>query len=84
MLTSHTLVGMESRLDEVSEVLTNEVIDIGYEVVNGEERWTSVGHSNEMRILVVVWTMRADLIRPVTAFVAGKQLTSDYLKQKGW
>ena len=70
--------------DEVSEVLANEAIDIDYAVVNGEQRWTSVGHSNGMRILVVVWTMRSDLIRPVTAFEAGKQLASDYLKQKGW
>jgi hypothetical protein len=69
--------------DEVAEAMANEAIDVDYEVVNGEQRWTSVGHSNRMRVLVVVWTMRADSVRPVTAFEAGKQLASDYLKQKG-
>lgn len=39
--------------------------------------------SGAVRILVVVWTMRGNALRPVTAFEAGKQLASDYLKQKG-
>jgi uncharacterized DUF497 family protein len=52
--------------------------------VNGEERWTLLGHSNHLRVLVVVWTMRGELIRPVTAFEAGKRLAEDYVKEKGW
>jgi uncharacterized DUF497 family protein len=39
---------------EVVEVFRNETIDLNYETVNGEERWTSVGHSDALRILVVV------------------------------
>ena len=50
---------------------------------NDEERGTSVGYTNEMRILVVVWTMRGELIRPVTAFEAGKELISDHFREKG-
>ena len=57
------------RPNEAAEAMANEAIDIDYEVVNGEQRWTSVGHSNGMRILVVVWTMRGDSVRPVTAFL---------------
>jgi uncharacterized DUF497 family protein len=68
---------------EVLEVFGNETVDLNYEVVNGEERWTSVGHSNALRILVVVWTMRSEAIRPVTAFEAGKKLAEEYLKGKG-
>ena len=68
--------------DEVAEVLANEAIDLRYEVVDGEERWTSVGHTNRMRILV--WTMRGDSVRPVTAFEAGGQLAADCLAEKGW
>jgi uncharacterized DUF497 family protein len=66
-------------------VFANETLDLGYEVVNGEERWTSIGHSNGLRVLVVVWTMQGDaIIRPITAFEAGKRLTSEYVRQKGW
>ncbi len=69
---------------EVLEVFANETLDLGYEVADGEERWTSIGHNNEFRVLVVVWTMRGDAIRPITAFEANKRLTSDYVRQKGW
>jgi len=68
---------------EVLEVFLNEALDLDYETVNGEERWTSVGHSNQLRVLVVIWTMRGELIRPVTAFEAGKRLAADYFKEKG-
>jgi uncharacterized DUF497 family protein len=69
---------------EVLEVFRNEAMDLNYETVNGEERWTSVGHSNAVRILVVVWTMRGESIRPVTAFEAGKRLAEVCFKEKGW
>jgi uncharacterized DUF497 family protein len=62
---------------EVGEVFANEASDLLYEVVDGEERWTSIGHTNRMRI-------RGDLVRPVTAFEAGRQLIADYLAEKGW
>ena len=39
---------------EVEQVFANETADIDFEVVNGEERWTSVGHTSQLRILVVV------------------------------
>jgi uncharacterized DUF497 family protein len=68
----------------VSELFANEPLDLGYEVIDGEERWTSIGHSNELRILVAVWAMRGDAIRPITVFEAGKRLTSDYVRQQGW
>ena len=66
---------------EVGEVFANEAVDIDYQVIEGEARWTSVGHTAAMRILVVVWTMRANSVRPITAFEPGKRLASDYLKQ---
>lgn len=69
---------------EVLEVFRNKAMDLNYETVKGEERWTSVGHSNALRILVVVWTMRGESIRPVTAFEAGKRLTEEYMTEKGW
>jgi uncharacterized DUF497 family protein len=68
----------------VLEAFTIEAIDVRYGVVDGEERWTSVGHTNEMRISVIARTMRGEAIRPVTAFEAGKQLAPDYLTEEEW
>jgi uncharacterized DUF497 family protein len=68
--------------NEVLQVFANDAIDLRYEVVNGEERWTSVGHTDALRILVVVWTMRGESVRTVTAFEAGKRLASEYVMQK--
>jgi uncharacterized DUF497 family protein len=62
----------------------NEASDLRYEVVNSEERWTSIGHTDTLRILVVVWTMRGESVRAVTAFDAGKRATAEYVTQKGW
>ncbi len=69
--------------NEVEQVFINEALDINFEVVNGEERWTSIGHTAVMRVLVVVWTMRGERVRTVTAFEAGKRAAAEYFKQKG-
>ena len=68
---------------EVEQLFANKAVDINFDMVNGEERWTSIGHTRELRILVVVWTMREDSIRPVTAFEADKQLAKEYLTIRG-
>jgi len=34
--------------------------------------------------LVVVWTMRGELIRPVTAFAASKAMAKGCLEERGW
>jgi len=63
--------------------IANKAVDIDFDVVNGEERWTSIGHTEQLRILVVVWTMREESIRPVTAFEADKRLAKEYLAKIG-
>jgi len=70
--------------DEVFAVFANEAIDLSYEAVGGEDRWTSIGHTDGLRILVIVWTIRGESIRPVTAFDPGKRLAAEYYRQKGW
>lgn len=45
--------------------------------------YTSVGHTNAFRVLVLVWTMRGDATRPITAFDASERLTKRYLIEKG-
>jgi hypothetical protein len=34
--------------------------------------------------LVVIWTMRAELVRVVTAFDAGKAMRAEYFAERGW
>jgi uncharacterized DUF497 family protein len=68
---------------EVEEVFANDPADIGYSTVEADGRWTSVGHTNSVRILVVVWAMRGETIRPITAFEATKQLRKTYLASRG-
>ena len=70
--------------DDVIQTFSNDAIDLNYEVVNGEDRWTSIGHTDKLRILVVVWTMRGEAIRAVTAFDAGAQVAAEYFRQRGW
>ena len=69
---------------EVEQVLVNDATDLRYEQVEGEDRWTSIGHTAQLRILIVVWTMRGALIRPVTAFGASTGIAAEYVSGKGW
>ena len=50
---------------EVEEVFANDPMDLKFQVVNGEDRYASVGHTRVMRILLVIWTLRGEAIRPV-------------------
>ena len=68
---------------EAEAAVADDPLDFSYEVVAGEERWTTVGHSSQMRILIVTWTFRQEKIRVVTARQATKRLRGDYLRAKG-
>ena len=68
--------------EEAQQALTNEPMDFGYQIVDGEERWTSLGHTNKLRILKVVWTVRGDLTRVVTAVDAPRNEARAYLRAK--
>ena len=51
--------------------MQNSPLDLAYEVVNGEERYRSVGMTDSGRLLVAIWTLRDGNVRAVTAFPAG-------------
>lgn len=70
---------------EAEQVLLNDPFDLKYEVVKGEERWTSIGHTGGFRVLLVVWTLRGgDIVRAVTAREAAKSVRITYLREKGF
>ncbi|MGA3025882.1 MAG: BrnT family toxin [Bryobacteraceae bacterium] len=64
--------------EEVEQVFGNDPMDLDAEVVDGEERYSGVGHTNRLRVPVLAWTMRGDATRPITAF----EEDSDYGAQK--
>ncbi len=70
--------------DEVEQVFANEPLDIDFDVVGAEERWTSIGHTNLLRVLVVVWAIRDGSVRPITAFEASEVARAEYLRSKGF
>jgi len=70
--------------DEVEQVLWNDPLDIDFNAIGGEERWTSIGHTNLLRVLLVVWSMRDASVRPITALEASKVARREYLRAKGF
>lgn len=70
--------------EEVEQAFVNDPMDLGAEVVDGEERYTSVGHTNQLRVLVMAWTMRGDATRAITAFDASERLAKRYLAERGF
>jgi uncharacterized DUF497 family protein len=52
-------------------------------VVGGEDRWTAVGGTNALRVLVVVFTVRAEMIRPITGWNAERRTKKDYFLKRG-
>ena len=53
------------------------------DVIDGEELWTVVSETDQMRLLIVVFTMRDELVRAVTAYEASARMRTEYLTEKG-
>ncbi|MGO9255518.1 MAG: BrnT family toxin [Bryobacteraceae bacterium] len=68
---------------EVEEVFHNSPAIRGHEVVNGEDRWTSVGATESLRVLVLVFTVRGEKIRPITGWDADGRTKKEYFSERG-
>jgi uncharacterized DUF497 family protein len=68
--------------EEAEEAILGEPLDVGFDVVNGEERWSYLGETGEARVLRVVVTMRGERIRVVTAFEPATYQKNFYWKWK--
>src|SRR6266478_3916050 len=60
--------------EEAEQVILNDPVDLGMEIVEGEERYLNLGATVQRRVLLVVTTWREDRIRVVTAFEPIKRL----------
>lgn len=67
---------------EFEEVILNDPLDLDCDVIDGEERYRSVGITNGGRLLLVVWTVRCGNVRAVTAFPASASNKRDFLKRR--
>jgi len=70
--------------DEVEQVFANEPLDIDFDVAGNEERWTSIGHTNLLRVLIVGWAMRNGSVRCITAFETSRARRTEYFGAKGF
>ena len=68
---------------EVEEFFHNDPAIRGHEVVDGEDRWTAAGATNALRVLVVVFTMRDEKIRPITGWAADHRTKKGYFMERG-
>ena len=56
-------------------------MDVDYGLVNDEERFRSVGLTDQGRLLSVVWTVRNGKVRAITAFPASVLDKKAYLER---
>jgi uncharacterized protein len=69
--------------EEAEQVILNDPVDLGMEIVEGEERYINLGETVQGRVLLVVTTWREDRIRVVTAFEPIKRLIQLYYRERG-
>jgi uncharacterized DUF497 family protein len=56
-------------------------LDLDCAVIDGEERYRSVGITNGGRFLLVAWTVRGGRVRAVTAFPASASNKQNFLER---
>lgn len=69
--------------DEAAAVLYHDPLEIEVQLRNGEERRLVIGMTDEGRYLSVVYTIREEFIRVVTAFPASAKRRRMYRERKG-
>ena len=68
--------------EEAEQVILNDPVDVGMEIVEGEEHYLNLGATVQGRVLLVVTTWREDRVRVVTAFEPIKRLIQFYYQER--
>ena len=67
---------------EFEQVIVNDPLDLEYQVESSEERYKALGVTDNGRVLIVVWTLRAGKVRAVTAYPAGRPYAKLYREMR--
>ena len=67
---------------EAEEAYNSSPVYLDYQIEDGEQRHREIGETLTSRILVVVSTMRGDLVRIITAYPHHRALRLSYLAFK--
>lgn len=68
--------------EEAEEIILGDPLDIEFDIVDGEERWSYVGETTDGRILWVTIALRGKRMRVVTAFEPEKYWKVFYLEER--
>jgi uncharacterized DUF497 family protein len=68
--------------EQIEMVLRNDPIDWNYDDSHGEPRWSVIGHLADLRVIVVVFTIRDEKCRPITAFRAAPPYQAQYWMER--
>jgi uncharacterized protein len=71
------------RREEVEEVFANGPAIVDYEFFDPEDRWSAVGATNSLRVLVIIFTVRGERIRPITGWLADRRTREEYFRRRG-
>jgi uncharacterized DUF497 family protein len=69
-----------SRAD-AEDVLSGNHFLLEYQMEGNEQRWLAVGATRNGRILVIVFAVRAEAIRPITGWAADRETAELYFGQ---
>ena len=75
-LAAHTVTPAE-----FEQLMNNDPLDLDYVVVDGEERYRSIGITNGGRFLLAAWTIRGGKVRAITAFPASVSNKKTFLER---
>jgi uncharacterized DUF497 family protein len=68
---------------DAEDVLSGNHILLEHQMEGDEPRWIAVGATRAGRVLEIVFTVRGEMIRPITGWATDKETTELYLKQWG-
>ncbi|HEY3456401.1 MAG TPA: BrnT family toxin [Bryobacteraceae bacterium] len=69
--------------EEAEQVILGHPLDLGMQIIEGEDRFVNLGSTQRGRILLVVTTWRQERVRVVTAFEPIKRLVQFYYQERG-
>lgn len=68
--------------EEFEQAMINDPIYQEFRDDSGEPRWEAIGMTKQLRLLYLVFTIRGECIRPVTAWDASREMRAYFFREK--